>query len=92
MPENVAKKILDTCKSGGSVEELFQKAGWYNSTELSYKDGLEREDERLFGGKVGMVKPGGSLRTAVPRHGVATFRLRSTEKGAKRYVTHKDEL
>lgn len=92
MSENVAKKIIDGSKTGGSAEDLLRQVSWYNSSELSYRDGLELEDARLLGKEIGMVSPGGSLRAIVPRHGTAIFRLRSTEKGAKRYATHKDEL
>lgn len=48
----------------------------YNATELPYAEGIAKNDTRLFGTKVGTVKPFGSIETVVPPHGVAFYRLR----------------
>lgn len=91
MPDTLALKIAKASRAD-AVARVFHDNSWYNSTETSYKEGLQREDSRLFGKKVGEVKPGGSLKSKVPRHGVAAFRLRSSDGDAPRYSMHKDEL
>jgi alpha-galactosidase len=48
----------------------------YNSTETSYRDGLNNDDPRLFGEKIGSVGPGGVISSMVPKHGIALYRLR----------------
>ncbi|KOG98733.1 glycoside hydrolase family 27 protein DI49_3162 [Saccharomyces eubayanus] len=48
----------------------------YNATALSYKDGLAKNDTRLFGTKIGSISPDGLLNTTVPAHGIAFYRLR----------------
>ena len=69
------------------------KKDWYNSTELSYKDGLSNGDQRLLGKRVGSIGPQHSeLKAKVPRHGVKVFRLRSLNGGSARYMMAKDEL
>nr|CUW00885.1 melibiase (alpha-galactosidase) [Saccharomyces arboricola]CUW00887.1 melibiase (alpha-galactosidase) [Saccharomyces arboricola] len=52
----------------------------YNATELSYKDGLSKNDTRLFGTKIGTISPGGLINTTVPAHGIAFYRLRRSSK------------
>lgn len=69
------------------------KKQWYNSTELSYKEGLDKGDIRLLGKRVGSIGPQHSeLKAKVPRHAVRMFRLRSLNGGTRRYLTQKDEL
>jgi alpha-galactosidase len=73
-------------------KEQYRKK-WYNSTLLSYKDGLDAGDSRLLGKRVGSIGPQHSeLKAKVPRHGVRVFRLRSLNGGSRRYLTQKDEL
>ncbi|CAI4880371.1 AHL_G0017750.mRNA.1.CDS.1 [Saccharomyces cerevisiae] len=48
----------------------------YNATEQSYKDGLSKNDTRLFGQKIGSLSPNAILNTTVPAHGIAFYRLR----------------
>jgi alpha-galactosidase len=50
-----AQKILKAPMD--KLERLFKEANWYNSTELSYKDGLKRRDARLMGKKGGNITP-----------------------------------
>jgi alpha-galactosidase len=74
------------------VEKLWKQANWYNSTEISYKEGLKKRDKRLMGKKVGKINAGGSLTAKVKRHSVEVFRLRSVGHGGKRKVHAKEEL
>lgn len=91
MKENIAKKIVDASQEKAAKE--LKNLKWYNSTELSYKEGLDNEDERLFGVEIGTVKAKGILKAKVPKHGVAAFRLRSRDGAPKRYsTTMNDEL
>ena len=60
----------------------------YNSTELSYADGLEAGHAALLGAKIGSITPRGTLSAHVPRHGIGLFRIRSSDTGAKK----RDEL
>jgi alpha-galactosidase len=85
-----AQKILKAPTD--KLERLFKEASWYNSTELSYKDGLKRRDARLMGKKVGNIAPGGSLTAKVKRHSVEMYRLKSVAHGGKRKVHSKEEL
>ena len=74
------------------VEKTFKRLRWYNSTEISYKEGLKAGDERLFGKLVGRIEPRGTLKATVPRHAVAMFRLRSVSKEGPRKSHFKEEL
>ena len=69
------------------------KQKWYNSTMVSYKDGLDQGDSRLLGKRVGSIGPQHSeLKAKVPRHSTRVFRLRSLNGGRRRYMLQKDEL
>ncbi|KAM0329990.1 hypothetical protein ACHAQA_004159 [Verticillium albo-atrum] len=94
MPTDVAQGLLDAseAKDEAKAAKLFEKANWYNSTELPYKEGLAKGDERLLGKHVGSVKARGVLKAKVPRHGVVTYRLRTEAPGLKRYSMTKEEL
>lgn len=93
MSNEDAQSILDTDSAEGRRQK-FQKLGWYNSTELSYAEGLKREDPRLFGERVDTIKSGGRLDVRVPRHAGKAFRLRSLsgEKIKQKSHLKKDEL
>jgi alpha-galactosidase len=90
MDTTFAQKVLKAPTD--KLERLFKEANWYNSTELSYKDGLKRRDARLMGKKVGNITPGGSLTAKVKRHSVEMYRLKSVAHGGKRKVHSKEEL
>ncbi|KAB5531402.1 alpha-galactosidase [Coniochaeta sp. 2T2.1] len=90
MSEKVAQKLIDASESGVGIEEAQKAVKWYNTTELSYADGLDAEDSRLFGVKIGEVKAQGTLKATVKRHSVEVFRLRSTEGEIKRYSVHRE--
>lgn len=68
--------------SGAEAETILasgKATGAYNAVEVPYAQGLEEEDSRLFGEKVGEVKPRGQLQARVPRHAAQVFRLRSAD-------------
>lgn len=87
MDDETAERVLE------DGERVLAEVGWYNATTMSYREGLDRGDERLMGKKIGEVKPGGVLKAQVLRHAVKVFRLRS-EGGeeVKRYAVYRDEL
>jgi len=60
----------------------------YNSTAMSYADGLAMNSTALLGNLTGSVSPLGTLTATVPRHGVGLFRLRAQPAGMKK----RDEL
>ena len=90
MDVGTAQKILDSPVE--KVESVFTQVNWYNSTTLSYKDGIIAGDERLLGKVVGEVRASGEIKVKVLRHGVKMYRLRTEEKEVKRYVIGKEEL
>ncbi|KUJ17891.1 alpha-galactosidase [Mollisia scopiformis] len=90
MDNKLAQKILDAPVD--KLERLFKEANWYNSTEVSYKDGLKRSDPRLLGKNVDKISAGGSFSAKVKRHSAEMYRLRSVGNGGKRKVHAKEEL
>ena len=85
MDDSTAQQIL-------AGKEQYKKK-WYNSTETSYKEGLDKGDSRLLGKRVGSIGPQHSeLKAKVPRHATRVFRLRSLNGGQRRYALTKDEL
>lgn len=89
MGNEVGQRILDRPEE---VESIFRELHWYNSTEVSYKEGLMAGDEQLFGRLVGRIAPAGKWSATVPRHGVGMFRLRALERGGWRKDHFKTEL
>lgn len=65
-----------------SIEEVDGGKWYYNSTASgnSWADGLMRNDTLLLGTPAGTVAAGGSISATVPRHGVAIWRLKSTDQ------------
>jgi len=90
MDEKLAQKILDA--DAPQAIELLASANWYNSTALSYKEGLKRSDARLLGKKVGKIAAKGTLTKKVRKHAAEIFRLRSVGEGGKRKVHSREEL
>lgn len=80
--DNDAQAILDA-PSDDVRASLFEKLDLYNATETSYAKGLDADDARLFGKKVGDVEAAGNIEAHVPRHAAKVFRLRSQQKGGK---------
>jgi len=90
MDEALAQKILDADEK--EAEKMWKQANWYNATEVSYKEGLKKRDERLMGKKIGKIAPGGTWTADVKRHSVEIYRLKSIGHGGKRKVHAKEEL
>ncbi|TQN69807.1 Alpha-galactosidase [Colletotrichum shisoi] len=67
---------LFAAESHDARAKILNEANWYNATEIPYAVGLEREDPRLFGNKVGEVAAKGVLKAKVPSHAAKVFRLR----------------
>jgi alpha-galactosidase len=89
MSNEVAQRILDATTAGAL--NILQETNWYNSSTISYKEGLKAQDPRLLGKKIGVVEAEGTLQAKVLRHSVGVFRLRSSDS-FKRYTMVKDEL
>ncbi|SCU89907.1 LADA_0F00496g1_1 [Lachancea dasiensis] len=49
---------------------------YYNATQLPYKEGIAKNDTRLFGKYFSNLSPGNPITATVPAHGIALFRLR----------------
>jgi alpha-galactosidase len=92
MDSAAAQKILDVDENMEAFESLLKEVNWYNATEVSYKDGLKVEDQRLLGKLVQTIKAEGVLRVLVKRHSVEMFRLKIPEAEVKSYSSSKDEL
>jgi len=92
MDVKTAQKILDADEDLQSVEQILKEAHWYNSSTLSYKEGLKTGDSRLLGKKVSSIAVGGTLSVIVKRHSAEVFRLRNTGGKTARYSMAKDEL
>lgn len=71
----------DTATLGGNNSTVGTESTRYNSTALSYEDGLAAEHPALLGAKVATIQPKGVLEVEVPRHGIRLFRVRSAGEG-----------
>ena len=86
MSEEQANKILES-------DEPHYAKDWFNSTEVSYKDGLANNDARLLGKKIGQIPPSSpELKTKVQRHSLKMYRLRPSGDGPGRYQLTKQDL
>lgn len=74
MPKADAEAILSA--SAGKRQQMLKDLKVYNATQMSYKEGLEKNDPRLFGERIGVVKANGSVGYLVPRHAAKVLRLR----------------
>jgi alpha-galactosidase len=90
MDDALAKKILDA--DAKKAAALLTEAKWYNSTEKSYKDGLQSRDERLMGKKMLTIPAYGTFSAEIKSHSVGMFRLKSVGSGGKRKVHAREEL
>lgn len=90
MDDATADRILSAKPS--EHEQIFNEVGWYNSTAISYKEGLKAQDPRLMGKKIGSVEPNGVLKAKVKKHSCEMYRLKSTNKNLKKYLPVKEEL
>ncbi|KAL8743685.1 MAG: hypothetical protein Q9190_003989 [Brigantiaea leucoxantha] len=73
----------------GSVVDNMNSTARYNSTTMSYGEGVKMNSTALLGLKISSVAPMGILQAEVPRHGVALYRLR---KAAGGLMQKRDEL
>ena len=73
----------------GTVTNSMNSTMRYNSTQMSYADGLARNESALLGSRVGAIAPMGTLNATVERYGIALYRLRPVPSGGTR---KRDEL
>lgn len=81
MSNETAEGILKG--NGTAVVDVGNSTVRYNSTEMSYADGLKANHAALFGSRTGSIVPMGTLTAEVERHGVRLFRLRSSGSSMK---------
>jgi alpha-galactosidase len=80
-------------RSSSARKDVFANLRTYNSTQMSYADGLKAGDSRLFGEKIGTVAARGEISMRVPRHACKVLRLRAVEgEDHKRKSLVKQEL
>ena len=90
MDNATASSILSgNATVNGTVTGGTNSTTRYNSTRMSYADGLARNESALLGSRVGAIAPMGTLIATVERHGIALFRLRAVPAGGAR---RRDEL
>ena len=83
MPDLAAQAIINgTIMAMSGNETIFNStmsssSMMYNSSAMSYADGLAANKTALLGKKVGALSPMGTLSAEVAGHGVAAYRLRS---------------
>ncbi|KAI9646730.1 hypothetical protein NHQ30_004727 [Ciborinia camelliae] len=92
MDNATAQKIISASTATGNATTGYNATavgdGRYNSTEMSYKDGLAAGRSELLGNLTGTVEPSGTIVTDVEAHGVKMFRMRPVETGKR----NRDEL
>lgn len=74
MDNATATAILN---GNSTVEDTGESIVRYNSTAMSYAEGLAANHPALLGAKITSILPHGTLEVEVPRHGIALFRIRS---------------
>ncbi|MCJ1462622.1 hypothetical protein MMC07_001224 [Pseudocyphellaria aurata] len=79
---------IDPTTKKPAAGAIGSESARYNSTALSYKDGLAANHPALLGAKVATIQPKGALEVEVPRHGIRLFRIRSAGGGLRK----RDEL
>jgi alpha-galactosidase len=82
MDDKLAQQVLDADTE--TARKLLNRANWYNSTAIPYKDGLKAGDDRLFGRKVDTIKARGTLTKRVRKHAAEVYRLKAVGEGGKR--------
>ena len=92
MDIEMAQKILDADGDLRASKKVLEEANWYNSSTMSYKEGLKAGDLRLLGKKISSIAAGGTLSVLVKRHSAEVFRLRNPGGKTARYSMAKDEL
>ena len=90
MDNATASSILSgNATVNGTVVDSMNSTMRYNSTQMSYADGLASNESTLLGSRVGSIASMGTLNATVERHGIALYRLRPVPSGATR---KRDEL
>lgn len=87
MSDEEAAKVLN-----GTAPEITATSNSttrYNSTALSYADGLNMNHTALYGKKVGSIQPGGYWKVNLTANSVGLYRLRQAESKSYR---KRDEL
>jgi len=91
MRDKDSKAILDASDPKERAN-IFNKLNWYNATGKSYARGLQENDVRLLGAKVGTVAPHGKINVHVGRHAAKVLRLRNSAGTQGRKSLLKQEL
>ena len=77
MDDTMAASILNgNARVNGTYMDSMNSTTRYNSTQMSYADGLAKNESALLGSRISSVAPMGTLSAMVERHGVALYRLR----------------
>jgi len=93
MSEPVSETLVRESTSHSDAARILKSVNWYNATEITYKEGLERGDERLLGSKIGEIEARSAWTVNVQRHSALVYRLRpKSGVTGKRYAMFKDEL
>ena len=74
--------------ASGVVMDAANGTMRYNSTEMSYADGVRMNHAALLGKRIGSIAPMGTLTAEVEMHGIRLFRLRPLGAGMRK----RDEL
>lgn len=82
--EEVAAGVLN-----GTAQLDENTSGYYNASQMSWKEGLAMNDTRLLGVFEGTVEAGGMVSAEVAAHDVKAWRFRPAGKGR---TQRKDEL
>ena len=83
--EQAASLINGTGLPTPDMEQANSSMTRYNATQMSYADGVKANVPALFGTRVGVIEPHGTLSADVARHSVGFFRLRKNpDKSMKR--------
>ncbi|RDW62828.1 hypothetical protein BP5796_11130 [Coleophoma crateriformis] len=81
MSDAVAQKIIDSPEQYATI---LSGIDWYNSTVIPYKEGIEKGDKRLLGKRIETLKARTMFVKTVKRHSAQMYRLRSSDRGAKK--------
>ena len=77
MSHDVAASIIQgNATYNGTIVDSANSTTMYNSTEMSYKDGIDSMHAALFGAKTMEIEAKGNLTVEIPRHGIGFYRIR----------------
>ena len=86
---NASSILSGNATMNGTTVESSNSSVRYNSTRMSYAEGLARNENALLGSRVGSIAPMGTWNVTVERHGIALYRLRPGPSSGTR---KRDEL